>query len=503
MSAPPPRSERGSRARARAARRLLALAALAVPGLLGAPAGAQLPTCGADVGGYQFVPLTGLEPGTFSAAALNDAGEVAGKIPAADPGDAAQVFVWQAGTLRTHAFPGSVVSALDIDENGVVLGQVRELTSGDEEVFLWDSRADRLEIVATPFPLYPLGFNDDHVIVGVDEDYLFGFALDPSTGQADVIAFGAVPTTGVGTVGTTAINDAGVAVGGEDVFLPQQGFYEPLPYRWTKAGGIEQLAVPAGGLGGWAVDVNAKGNAAGNVFDEFFAGQPALWTDGGDTLVPLGVPSNYFVASALALNVHDQVVVVAPNDLFGFTRGFVWDGGVYTDLSCFPPPGLFVTRPLDINDVGEILVQLTDAGGLAIVDIALLRPDQPFVAASELVQLGTPPNPAALLPGQTSGPVLGSVWDPVIDHTSFFPGADLDFLGLSLTALNVPLPPYGTLLCGPVLLSLFQPPGTPFALFLPDDSTLSGASLCAAGGSIDVAGTILLTNALEITLGSF
>ena len=47
----------------------------------------------------------------------------------------------------------------------------------------------------------------------------------------------------------------------------------------------------------------------------------------------------------------------------------------------------------------------------------------------EIVRPGIPPNPSALRPGVTSGPVVGGTWDPYIDHSVFMPGAIIDVLG--------------------------------------------------------------------------
>lgn len=126
-------------------------------------------------------------------------------------------------------------------------------------------------------------------------------------------------------------------------------------------------------------------------------------------------------------------------------------------------------------------------------------------AATESVRLGTPPNPFALLPGVTSGPVLGATWDPVIDHTTFLPGATLDLLGITVNPLNVPLPPFGTLLCDPTVIAAIptSPAGVPFAIPVPYDCALAGASLCTQGASLNAAGNLLLTNALDLVLGTF
>ncbi len=128
-----------------------------------------------------------------------------------------------------------------------------------------------------------------------------------------------------------------------------------------------------------------------------------------------------------------------------------------------------------------------------------------LLAASEIVRLGSPPNPNALRPGITSGPVLGSTWDPVIDHTSFLTTAALDALAIAPTPLNLPIPTLGTLLCDPSSTLLIQtaPPRVPFAVSIPGACAFAGVTLCSQGASLDALGGILLTNALDITLGTF
>ncbi|QDU66173.1 Kelch repeat-containing protein [Engelhardtia mirabilis] len=125
------------------------------------------------------------------------------------------------------------------------------------------------------------------------------------------------------------------------------------------------------------------------------------------------------------------------------------------------------------------------------------------VGALETVRLGTPPNPAALLPGTTSAPVVAETWDPVIDHSSFLPGAVLDFVAIGLTPSDVPSP-LGTLLCGAAPISIVTgAPGEPFGFEIPADCGLAGTVLCTQGGSIDAALVVGLTNALDITIGTF
>ncbi|MEM7310961.1 MAG: VCBS repeat-containing protein [Planctomycetota bacterium] len=169
-----------------------------------------------------------------------------------------------------------------------------------------------------------------------------------------------------------------------------------------------------------------------------------------------------------------------------------------------PAPELPATDLADLDGDGDD--DLLVYGGSGLFDYAEWYENQACAAsavASEVVRVGSPPNPAVLLPGQTSPPIAGATWDPLVDHTSFVPRAALDFLGLSTAAVNVPTP-FGTLLCapGPAGLTFTAPPGQPFSLAIPDDCTLVGVALCAQAASLDSGPTITLTNALDLVVGS-
>lgn len=122
------------------------------------------------------------------------------------------------------------------------------------------------------------------------------------------------------------------------------------------------------------------------------------------------------------------------------------------------------------------------------------------VVAAEVVRAGTPANPTALLPGVTSGPLIGATWDPIIDHSTFFPGAVIDFVALSFTSVNVPSP-FGTALCNPDVL-FAGVPGNSFQLPIPANCMLGGVTFCIQGGATDGV-SIQVTNALDVVVGSF
>ena len=130
----------------------------------------------------------------------------------------------------------------------------------------------------------------------------------------------------------------------------------------------------------------------------------------------------------------------------------------------------------------------------------------PDVIHSEVVRLGSPPNPPAFLLGTTSGPVLGSTWDPVIDHTTFVPDAVADLVVLTGGPANVPAGVPGTVLCDlaatPVLVFTTPGPGVPFQIPIPDSCSFSGFTLCVQGVALDASFQPHLPNAIDITLGS-
>jgi len=124
------------------------------------------------------------------------------------------------------------------------------------------------------------------------------------------------------------------------------------------------------------------------------------------------------------------------------------------------------------------------------------------VMAAEFIRPGEPANPVALWPAASSDPVLGTTWDPHVDHTEFLPSALIDILVFSLGAVDLDLGFHGTLLCSlPFLAVEVQfSAGAPFAISLPNDPVLAGLGLCVQGGSDD-GGGLRLTNALDVTLG--
>ncbi|MEM7307321.1 MAG: hypothetical protein AAF682_11655 [Planctomycetota bacterium] len=156
---------------------------------------------------------------------------------------------------------------------------------------------------------------------------------------------------------------------------------------------------------------------------------------------------------------------------------------------------------VEIDPVTGATTALGGSGVGSPSDLAFL-PCAPVVA-TETVRLGSPPNPNVFLPGLTVGPVAGAVWDPIVDHSTFLPGALLDVAVLSPTPVNAQLP-IGTLLCAPPFFGTqTAQPGAAFAVAVPGGCLSVGVPLCVQAGSVTAAGELQLTNALDIVIGFF
>ncbi|MEM7308333.1 MAG: VCBS repeat-containing protein [Planctomycetota bacterium] len=235
------------------------------------------------------------------------------------------------------------------------------------------------------------------------------------------------------------------------------------------------------------------------------------WYENTDGLGAFGLPQ--FVelggGSAQSLGAADVDGDGDPDVVAGLTDAnrVVWYANV-NGLGAFAP-----ADPVGVaSGVREVCA--ADLDGDGAVDVLAAAPGTDDVAwfensvcghvvATETVRLGEPPNPDALLPGATSAPILGEVWDPRIDHTTFQPGALVDFLGISFTAVNLPSA-FGTLLCDPSPpgFAVSNPlPGTPFQLNVPFVCETVGIFVCVQGGSIDATG-VRFANALDVVVGT-
>lgn len=155
-------------------------------------------------------------------------------------------------------------------------------------------------------------------------------------------------------------------------------------------------------------------------------------------------------------------------------------------------------QAVDVDNDGDLDCISASSG-----DNRVLWHENVDILATEVIRAGTPPNPTVFLQGVSSPPVLGETWDPVVDHASFFPSAVIDVMSFSSNGpINIALPS-GQLLCAPPFLKPLAVviAGAPFSVSIPSDCGLFGAMLCVQGASYG-GGQLLLTNAIDITLGN-
>ncbi|MEO0651023.1 MAG: hypothetical protein AAFZ65_10130 [Planctomycetota bacterium] len=359
------------------------------------------------------------------------------------------------GTAQVDLHPPGALSSRASSIVGAQVGGVVDFGTGNRAV-LWTATATNF------VELHPAGANDSYV-EGVTEGQQVGYATFPFS-HAGYWS---------GTPGSWV--DLHPVSLGLPSLLASQGF---------GTDGQQQV--------GWFV-LNE-----GNLIDH-----PALWSGSEDSVVDL-LPAGWRDGKAFDVIDGRQVGYARPS-LGEDYRALVWNGSAddFVDLAATLPPNTYDNVfAYDIwrdDDFWYVI-------GAAVLPGAGLDPilwTAPIEGAKETVRAGTPPNPTAFFPGVTSGPVVGSTWDPVVDHAGFVSNAVLDLMLVSTTVANTPLPPAGTLLCAPpYLLVPTTAPGTPFAVAIPDNPALVGLPLCTQAISVDPLGAASGANALDLILGA-
>ena len=173
-------------------------------------------------------------------------------------------------------------------------------------------------------------------------------------------------------------------------------------------------------------------------------------------------------------------------------------GGVLDSTSAPIPSGLgWASFELELTAPGgtqdwRVSLNAAPLATLRVDDLALVE------KPGELPYFGFPANTFALRPTGDGG-VLGTTWQPSIDHSDFVPTALTDVLVLAGAPTDLLLP-NGVILVDPVAnLAFSAAPGANFVLPIPNDTQLAGRVLYVQGASF-AALEFGLTNAIELTL---
>jgi uncharacterized membrane protein len=237
--------------------------------------------------------------------------------------------------------------ATGIDITGRVCGECADPGSNVRTGFVWTSTEGFSILVGTngtstsPLAIAP----SSGAVVGysfVPAQFLQNGTYWPSATQAP-IATGTLP--GGNFCVLSDVNDAGIAAGASDV-----GF-QAFPIRWTQAGGLLQLALAPGALGGEAVSINAPGQIAGT-FQYSNTVHAARWNAAG-VAEDLGVPPGATYSQAWAIDTAGKVYAISDGGSAGVTQrvSSAAPGGTLQYLSS----ALDNTQPKSVNSQGVIV----------------------------------------------------------------------------------------------------------------------------------------------------
>ncbi len=254
----------------------------------------------------------------------NNGGAVAGTCAASLFGTSRLPVVWQNGAVSQLPMPSgeTLGDANDVNASGVVVGSTG---SGSLQKAVYYSGGSATFISQTTsggsFFITGFGINDSGRVIGQ--------GIDPSNaarnvgmvydiGSSSAIEVGAL----AGANGALAfgISNTGYVVGSS---MMNQG--SGLPFRWSQAGGITAIPLPAGTTQGSARAVNSNGWAVGTASSAFAI--PFLY-DGAATyrladLIPAGTGWDLSTnTSSSALGISDGGVIVGTGIFNGQTHAY-------------------------------------------------------------------------------------------------------------------------------------------------------------------------------------
>ena len=285
------------------------------------------------------------------AAALNDAGQVAGTSRVSPTSAVEHAFRWSRDTgMINLAPPGTASStASDINSRGWVAGYAQfpaQPPGQSVHAFRWTPRTGMVDLGALSNNSVGAALNDAGTVAGSS-----GASPESGFNQLAVKWPGTSPvplnTPGALFASASDINNAGQVVGASS----RPGSSSTVAVLWTPQNGLVDFGLPMRSV---AQKVNANGLVIGSTFPGPRPPQAFVWCR-ENGLVLFGTDAFDSNASALDLNNLGQVV----GSLQG--RAFVWTRteGVVDLNSRIPgaPPNLVLHEASAISDNGTIVAQ--------------------------------------------------------------------------------------------------------------------------------------------------
>ncbi len=290
--------------------------------------------------------------------ALNNLGQVTG-----DLGDG-MGFLWSPGTGWSNLLPafgdayGRAVGT-GINDHGWVVGSANPAGGFGAVPFVFDS-AGNVVVLPTLGAGLSAGASDINnagMIVGSAETAAGGTFGGPTAavywqnGQIHVIGgFGGDYSV------ASAVNEHGVVAGHSNA-APGQAV---RAYRWTEGGGFETLESLIANMPTLAQDINDSGVVVGHAALSLFANVPVYWDEQGNLHTLGQLDANAIDVSVLGIN-NDNVMVgfELVSDTFR-PEARLWIGGEVFDLNDLVaglPEGMLLSSAVDINDLGQIIVE--------------------------------------------------------------------------------------------------------------------------------------------------
>lgn len=311
--------------------------------------------------------------------AINKRNQIVGSISVAG-GNRTHPFIWDRahGMRDLGVLPGHVTgNATDINDAGIVVGEMGDFETGEDLSFIWDRRNGMRALDASLGGIESAasGINRFGQIVGSSEigtstDEMHAFLRDVNGDVLDLGTFAG----GDGFSGATAVNDFGQVTGVSNGPITTEGFI------WDERNGLQRLVEPST-LAILPADINNGGEVVGETIAE--TTRAFRWTS-SEGLQDLGSLAGLDTDFSTATGINRWGTIVGASLVAGgAAHGFIWnrqtgmrDLNELVDPTSALAPHIVLRSASAINDAGWIA-----AGGVDVRDT--VSPERGFLLAPQ------------------------------------------------------------------------------------------------------------------------